>query len=890
MLDFSRILSSEKASPYDSVTWEVTPVRIITEDGRVIYECLSAEFPSTWSPAARNICASKYFRESRNTQERETSLKTTIERVVSTITRAGIEQKYFTKETAEVFGDELRMILLTQRAAFASPIWFNLGIPGGPEKPILSACFINSVEDNLHSILELVHTEGLIYASGGGSGVNFSKLRASHEPTKGGGKASGPLSWMTIYNAAAGVIQSGGRTRRAAKMCLLNIDHPDIESYVESKSEQEGLVEMLVTAGMSPKFDDPKGAYSAAKFQNENHSVRISDDYMTQIRDVLHSYQEDFSWNLTNRTDGKVAKTVSGKELFNKIAQAIHRCGDPGVQFHDTINRGNTCSNDGEIHSCNPCAEFTWHDDSACNLASLNLDRFLLPDRSFDIKLFRHTIRILVTAQDLIVDLAGYPTEKIAQSTLKYRPLGLGFTNLGGMLLSLGIAYSSEAGRDIAASVACLMTAQAYLTSAELAEVKGPFPRFSDNRIPMEEVLGRHVSAARALKKDRLNVYIKALTVFREAVSLGFGKKQSDEGTGYRNAQVTLVPPAGTVSLMMDACTTGLEPPYALKVYKQLVGGSTISTFNPNVEKALIALGYEDPLRGELLVYCAENGHFEGSQLKESDLPCFDCSIPIKTRYLSIDAHLEMVAAISPHISGAASKTFNLPHGASPHEITITLLKAWERGIKGVAIYRENSKLSSPLRVKELIAEKKKEITAIREELPNDRASHTHKLSIMGYSAYLTVGMYTDGRPGEIFLRMAKPGSLVSGLLDSWATAISFLLQYGVPLEVLVRRFEGTKFSPMGVTDNPNILFTTSIVSYVFTWLKQRFLSPDKQKEVDEHHKKKVEAAISASPESDTADYYDLSSDPCTQCGSAMVRTGTCSVCTVCGNSSGVCS
>lgn len=890
MLEFTRVLSSKDTSPYSTVTWETVPIRIVAEDGHIVYECPAAEFPSTWSESARNITASKYFREARNSHEREASVKTMIERIVTAITKSGIEQKYFNEENATVFADELRMILLTQRASFNSPVWFNLGVPGTTNKPVISACFINSVDDTMFEILDLVRTEGLIYSSGGGSGVNFSKLRASHEPIKGGGHASGPVSFMHIYNAAAGIILSGGRTRRAAKMCILNIDHPDVETFIASKADQEDLVQLLVEAGMSPKFDDPKGAYAAAKFQNENHSVRLTDDFMRQVQECLHNYREDFDWKLYNRVDKAVAKTVSGISLFRHIAEAAHKCGDPGVQFHDIINRGNTCANDGEILSANPCQEFSWHDNSACNLASLNLDRFLLPDRNFDIKLFRHAVRTLIIAQDILIELAGYPTEIIEKNTHNYRPLGLGFTNLGGMLLSLGVAYSSNAGRDLAAAIACLMTGQAYLTSTELAGAKKPFIRFEDNKGPMEDVLGRHVTAARALKKDISGIHAKALTVWREVMNTGFGKKQSEDGVGFRNCQVTVIPPAGTISFMMDASTTGIEPEFGLKKHKQLVGGNVMTSVNQNVERALISLGYEESLRAELLTYCAEHGHFEGSKLKEEHLPVFDCSIPVKNRYLSVDAHLEMVAAVSPHITGAISKTFNLPHDATVRDIELTFLKAWERGIKGVAVYRAGSKLSEPLRVKELTLAKKKETKAFRDELPNDRTATVHKFSVAGYTGYLTVGFYADGRVGELWLRLAKPGSMVSGLLDSFAKACSFLLQYGMPLQDLIKTFEGVKFSPAGITSNPDVMFASSILDYVFRYLKIKYLSSEEQKEVDTRRDRKIiAAAAQPSPEDSDMD-FDLSVDPCPNCGSPMVKTGTCSVCRICSFSSGVCS
>ena len=1200
MLEFPRILSQEGISPYDAIKWAR---RDITGQG---FECLNAEFPETWNHDSCNIMAKKYFRQSRVNTEKETSVRQTFSRIVTAITKSGLEQGYFDASVASVFHAELTAVLLRQLALFNSPVLFNVGIPG-LDKPLASACFINSVDDNMESILDLVKTEGLVFKEGAGSGVNFSKLRASSESIRGGGHASGPVSFLSIYDAAASVILSGGRTRRAAKMCILNADHPDIEAFISSKAKQEDLVQVLVEAGLSPKFDDPNGAYTVAKLQNENHSVRVTDTLMRKVREVLHGYKDDDTWDLINRADGTVAKTVSVAALFKGIAEAAHKSGDPGIQFHDTFNRYNTCSNDGEIISTNPCltgnmvlktasgyqrfdtlaavgnaeivsptgeiatgkvwctgekqvirirffpktnmsdisctpdhvwkladgsvsraedlkgkrlmpegnlrvfrgeketlagfiqggghtgrlssklhkgleitfsaadyeiaqlfdtdimidgakhysniaydiaeeysmdprtlperelpdlkdkdecaflmglysangcvlknarvalkttcvalrdqvmdllakhgihayfttnkptrvkftngtylckesydvnihkyqslvlfaekiaflqtykrqlltqlliqrspvvfsvkpagtalvydfqepnthwgivngfvahncGEYSWLENSACNLASLNLDRFLLPDRSWDFKTFKHVIRLVLTAQDILIDYAGYPTEQIRENSSKYRPLGMGFTNLGGMLMSLGLAYDSDDGRNLAAAITSLMTGQAYLTSAELATVKGPFDRFETNKVPMEEVLGRHVSATRTLKKDGAGISSKALSVWREAMSTGFGKKQED-GTGFRNCQVSVIAPAGTISFVLGAATTGIEPEFGLKKTKTMVGGDVISYLNPNIEKALIALGYDDTTRGELLPYIAEHGHFEGSKLKTEHLPVFDCSMPIKNRCLSVDAHIEMVAAVQPFISGAISKTFNMKHDATVKDIQLTFLKAWERGIKGITIYRNGSKLSEPLRVAEVLKQVKKP-TAHREELPDDRESFTHKFIVNGYTGYMTIGYYPDGRPGELFLRMAKPGSMVSGLLDSFATSCSFLLQYGVPLEVLVRRFESTKFSPAGITGNREIPFAESIIDYVFRWLKKRFLTSETQQEVDSHHAKKVEETTQKSPESDHMD-YDLSTDPCPTCGSAMVKTGSCSVCVVCSYSSGVCS
>lgn len=878
MLEFIRLLSQEGINPYDSVNM-IT--RHIEEE--------DFEFPEGWSLDACNIMARKYFRQSRRTEERETSVRQTFSRIVSAIYQAGIDQQYFDTKQGGIFASELTAVMLRQIGMFNSPVLFNVGVPG-TEKPLASACFINSVEDNMESILELTKTEGLIYRDGAGSGVNYSALRASTEGIRGGGHASGPVSFMHISDAAASIILSGGRTRRAAKMCILNADHPDIELFIDSKAKQEDIVKILFEGGMSTDFNAPDSAYGIVRYQNENHSVRVTDGFMERVREVMHGYKDDHPWDLLNRADKTVAKTVSVKNLFHKMAEAAHKCGDPGIQFHDHINRMNTCSNDGEIIGSNPCSEFVWLENSACNLASINLEKFVLPDRNYDVKTFKHVVRLMIIAQDILVGMGHYPTKKIEENSHKYRPLGLGFANLGGLLMSWGLPYDSDDGRNLAASIASLMTGQAYLTSAEIATVKGPFERFEANHGPMEEVLQRHVTATRGLKKDLAGIHTKALSTWREAVGDGFGRKQ-EEGSGFRNCQVTLLAPTGTIAFVMDCATTGIEPDYALKKTKMMVGGDYMAITNPNVEKALAFLGYDEKARAEISAYVRSEGHLEGSPLKDEHLPIFDCSVPVKEqeRFLSVDAHIEMCAAVQPFLSGAISKTFNMPKNATVKDIEMAFLKAWERGVKAVSVYRKGSKLSEPLRVEELKVQAKDKPPVMRESLPNDRKSHTHKFSVGGYAGYITVGFYDDGRLGELFLRMAKPGSMVSGLLDSFATSISYLLQYGVPLSELVRKFEAVKFSPSGMTSNPDIMFTTSIIDYVFRWLKQHYLTPEQQATLLERRERKIVSETPLSPEADVMD-FDLSGDPCPNCGSSMISTGTCSVCKVCSHSTGVCS
>jgi ribonucleoside-diphosphate reductase alpha chain len=888
MLEFNRLLTQDEIDPYDAISWIRQDIISKDKDGKTTFECLNAEFPDFWGSDATNMMAKKYFRQSyTNPTARETSVRQTFTRIVSAITKAGVKQGYFNEENAKAFSAELSAILLKQLALFNSPVLFNVGVV---DKPLASACFVVGIGDSMPEILEHVKTCGLTFQHGAGVGTNYSRLRGSNEAVSGGGHASGPISFMGIGDSAAAVILSGGRTRRAAMMSVLDVDHPNIEEFIQIKSKQEDLVQLLVEAGLSPRFDDPEGAYSIAKMQNQNNSVRVTDAFMQRVREVLHGYKDSHTWDLINRVDGAIAKTVSITDLFQTIAAAAWKCGDPGIQFHTTVNKMNTVANDGEIRGSNPCGEIVFLDDTACNLASLNLEKYLLPDHNFDIKLFKHVIRLVLIAQDILIEHSSYPTPLIEANSHKYRPLGLGPTNLGGMLMALGLPYDSEDGRNLAASILSLMTGHAYAVSAELATVKGPFVRFEANKESMENVLGRHVNATRALKKDIANLHTKALAAWRDAMSAGFGKK-NEEGSGFRNSQVTTCAPAGTVSFALGAATTGIEPEFSLKRTKTMIGGDVVTYVNPTIEKALIALGYDETARTDLLTFVNANGHFEGSKLKEEHLPVFDCSAQAKDRCLSVDAHIEMVAAIQPMISGGISKTFNMPSSATLKDVQFAFLKGWERGLKGLTIYRSGSKLSEPLRVKELIAARKKEHAAVREELPEDRQSFTHKYSLQGYTGYITVSFYPDGRVGEVWARMARPGSMVSGLLDGWAKGISYLLQYGVSLADIVRYYEGARFSPAGITSNPDIPFATSVIDYIARWLKQKYLSKDEQKAVDEHRNRKIVEATAGRPALETTEMdFDINVDPCPNCGSALIRTGTCSVCRICSFSSGTCS
>lgn len=1206
MLTFTRLLSSDTQEPHQQVEWAKTDIIIRNHKTKeIIFACPNAEFPSSWSYDACKIVASKYFRQSRLTDEKpENSVRQMVERVVSALVKSGIQQGYFDEAAAKIFGDELSMALYNQYGSFNSPVWFNVGVPG-VTRPTASACFINSVDDTMESILGLAKTEGLIFKEGAGSGVNFSNLRGSHERIRGGGTASGPVSFLQGFDSFANVILSGGRTRRAARMVILDVDHPDIEKFIDMKAAQEDIVKLLALAGMPTDFADPNSAYGVVKHQSGNNSVRVPNAFMEMARDVLHGYVKDAIWETKNRADGSTAEQLSVKKLFRSIAEAAHKCGDPGLQFSDTINAFNTCSNDGVIVASNPCltgdmeletadgpqrldklakqeyvqvrdpsgniskgrvwpvgarevvrlvfpsklelpaikctpshtwkladgtvaraedlkgkrlmpgytvrvptgsdaelagfvqgdgqtgrlrpdsphkgleitfaakdyeiaamlgydlqqqepraylnnayqlaqtyqipscslpertlpsslpaqdecaflcglysangcvlanarvtlktacptlrdqvihllqkhdihayyttnkstkikfpngvytckenydvnitryasvlkfaekisflqtykrtlleqlilthaplvtavkpagvelvydflepnthwgvvnkcvaancSEYLWLNNSACNLASLNLTKFSKEPKQFDAKLFKHVARLFITAQDIVVGMAGYPTEQIAQNSLKYRPLGLGYTNLGGLLMSWGLGYDSPEGRDQAAAITSYLTACAYQTSTEIAGVLGPFNRFEDNKGPMEDVLTRHMLSNRKLERDLAGLQSKAATVWKEVINTAFRK-----GTGIRNAQVTLLAPTGTLSWMMDCATTGIEPDIGLKKTKALVGGEVLEYCNPGIDTALVTLGYAPAERIQLMDYVREHGHFEGSALREEHLQVFDCALPIGNRRLSASAHIDMCAAVQPFLSGAISKTLNLPREATVEDVERTFLKAWEKGVKCATIYREGSKLSEPLRVRELKAEAAKPVQVRqRKRLPDEREQLGHRFDIGPHKGYLTVGFYENKEPGELFLRMAGHGSTVSGLLDSFATLVSLALQYGIPLEVLVSRFEGSRFTPSGWTKHPQIRQASSILDYVFKWLRLKFLD-------DKNIPATPERPSMLPPMNEEHDLeydIDLTSDPCPHCGSQMRKVGaTCHDCPSCGASTGICS
>jgi len=887
MIKIARQFSTENADPFDSVEWVHADVKMTDLEGNTTYELRNGEFPASWSAISRNIVASRYFRESRIKTDKETSVKSMISRVVKSITQAGTAQGYFDKDTSRVFSDELTHILLHQMASFNSPVWFNLGVEGIEEKPQCSACFINSVDDSMESILDLATKEGLIFKGGSGSGVNLSPLRASTESIRGGGTASGPVSFMSAYDAVANVILSGGRTRRAARMVILDADHPDIEKFIWCKAQEEDIVEILAEADIPTDYTLPNNAYSKVKHQSGNNSVRIPDSFMEHVKHHIQ-YGEDANWDLLNRNGGGVARTVSVKDLFRQLAEAAHKCGDPGVQFHDTINKFNTCANDGEIVASNPCSEFVWHNNSACNLASINLRKFDRGNHAFDTKAFRHVVNLLIIAQDIIVELGGYPTQMIEDNTHKYRPLGLGFANLGGLLMSWGYPYNSKVGREIAASIAALMTGQAYLTSAEVAQQMGAFKRFAPNRGPMEDVLDRHYAYTRKLPKDEAGIQPQAVRAWQEAMGLGFGRKKKieGEGAGFRNSQVTLLAPTGTIAFMMGCDTTGIEPDSSLTKMKTIVGGGTVTYESNAVESGLRYLGYEGEHLADLLAYVGTHGHFEGSTLKAAHLPVFDCAFRPEDgeRSLSVDAHLDMVAAVQPFLSGAISKTFNMDNGATPEDVARTFLKAWEKHIKCVTIYRRGSKMSEVIRTKEIKAKQLIRNIPQRMELPDDLDGiPRHKFRVGNHKGYLHVGVDPEDptRPIEVFFRMSSIGSTVSGLLDSYATLLSIALQYNIPLEELLEHMAGPKFPPQGMTSNPQIRSVDSVLGYLYHFLRLKFVDNDEDVVIEG-------TSNSIVPSAD--DGLSIDGEPCPRCGGLLEKTGTCAACRYCGYNDGTCS
>lgn len=883
-IPFSRRFTRPGVDPFDEVEWELRDAVITNERGEVVFEQKGVEFPKFWSQTATNVVVSKYFRGALGSPEREHSVRQMIGRVVDTLTRWGEEDGYFaTVSDRDTFRDELKFLLLHQYACFNSPVWFNVGIE---PKPQCSACFINSVEDTMQSILELAKTEGMLFKYGSGTGTNLSVLRSSKEQLAGGGTASGPVSFMRGFDAFAGVIKSGGKTRRAAKMVVLNVDHPDIMDFIRSKEIEERKAWALIEAGYDGGFNVPGGAYDSVAYQNANHSVRVTDEFM---RAVL----EDREWTTRAVTTGKPVQTYRARELFRAIAEATWVCGDPGLQFDTTINDWHTCPNSGRINASNPCSEFMFLDDTACNLASLNLMRFYNEQRGFDVAAFRHACEVMITAQEIIVDRSSYPTPKITVNSHDFRPLGLGYANLGALLMARGLPYDSDAGRGYAAAITALMSGAAYAQSARIARVKGPFPGFAKNREATLRVLSKHRDALRQIRSEHvpMDLYQAARAAWEETLSLA-----SDFGV--RNSQISVLAPTGTIAFMMDCDTTGVEPDIALVKYKKLVGGGLIKIVNQTVPLALRRLGYESEEIRAIVEHIDEHDTIEGApHLKPEHLAVFDCAFrPAQgSRSIHYSGHLKMLAAVQPFISGAISKTINLPNEATVEEIEQAYLEGWRLGLKAVAIYRDGCKRSQPLSTKKESAASGQTVpSAGRRKLPDERKAITHKFSVGGHEGYITVGLYDDGQPGEIFLVMAKEGSTISGLMDAFATSISLALQYGVPLKDLVEKFSHTRFEPSGFTKNPEIPMAKSLVDYIFRWLGSKFLSREEKEQLgiilrEEPTGPEPRAVPKPQPMPSVPFRVELGLDApsCSDCGSIMVRNGACYKCHNCGATSG---
>src|SRR6266566_4673998 len=815
-LEFRRYFTREGISPYDTVEWEYRTAAITSESGEVIFEQKNIEVPKSWSMTATNIVASKYFHGKKGSPERETSVRQLVGRVATTITGWGRQGGYFASEQdAAIFHDELVHLLLNQMMAFNSPVWFNCGIEA---KPQCSACFINSVEDTMGSILDLAKTEGMLFKWGSGTGSNLSPIRSSKEQLSGGGTASGPVSFMKGFDAFAGVIKSGGKTRRAAKMVILNANHPDIVEFINSKANEEKKAWVLLDSGYAGGVDGE--AYGSIFFQNANHSVRVNDEFM-------HAVINDSDWTTRSIVSGDAVDTYKARELMRMIADSAYICGDPGMQYDTTINRWHTSKDTAPINASNPCSEYMFLDDSACNLASLNLIKFAGKDVRFDIDAFRKAVDITITAQEIIVGFASYPTKKIEINSFDYRPLGLGYANLGALLMSHGIAYDSDYGRDYGAAITAMMTGEAYLQSARISGELGPCAGFDINRKPFLDVMRMHRESVKRINRDNIPVemYDAAWNIWSDAVDLGVLH-------GYRNSQASVLAPTGTIGFMMGCGTTGIEPDLALVKYKKLVGGGTIKIVNNTVAQALGKLGYDDPQVKAIVDYVNEKGTIEGSpELKPDHLPVFDCAFkPANgTRSIHYMGHLKMMGAVQPFISGAISKTVNLPSSVTVEEIQQSYIEAWRLGLKAVAVYRDGSKRTQPLSTS--ASETKRGVVVesrpVRRHLPVERHSITHKFAVAGHEGYLTIGMYEDGTPGEIFIVMAKEGSTLSGVMDSFATTCSMALQYGVPLKVLVDKFSHTRFEPSGFTSNPQMPYAKSIMDYIFRYLASKFLPTD---------------------------------------------------------------
>jgi ribonucleoside-diphosphate reductase alpha chain len=909
--------------PYDDVVWDRRDARITNfRDGTVAFEQLGVEVPADWSLNATNILAQKYFRGTPGTDERETSLKQVADRVVDTITQWGVEGGYFTDgDEAAAFSAELKHLVVTQKAAFNSPVWFNIGVSGVPQQA--SACFILAVDDRMDSILNWYVEEGTIFKGGSGSGINLSKIRSSHELLKGGGTASGPVSFMRGADASAGTIKSGGKTRRAAKMVILDVDHPDIEEFVWCKAREERKARVLRDAGFDMDLDGIDS--HSLQYQNANNSVRVTDDFMQAVLD-------DADWHLRAVTTGEIIKTVKARDLMRQISEATWECADPGMQFDTTINRWHTSATTGRINASNPCSEYMHLDNSACNLASLNLLKFLGDDDTFDVDGFEAAVEVVFTAQEILVGRADYPTERIGDTSRRFRQLGLGYANLGALLMALGLSYDSDAGRGWAGALTALMTGHAYEVSARTAARMGPFAGYAENREHMLRVLDMHRQAAADIDEELVpaDVLSAAQRAWDAACELG-------ERFGVRNSQASVLAPTGTIGLLMDCDTTGIEPDLGLVKMKKLVGGGTMSIVNQTIPRALHRLGYDDIQIAEIVAYIDEHKSILGApHLAADHVAVFACSMGDNTIHYS--GHVRMMGAVQPFISGAISKTVNMPEDVSVEDVEQMHIDSWKLGLKAVAIYRDNCKVAQPLSTVKKEAEKagaddvaeaaqqiverivEKVITIkepVREKLPRNRTSRTFEFRVADCKGFVTVGEYADGRPGELFMRVSKQGSTLAGIIDAFAISVSYGLQYGVPLRSYVETFTNMRFEPAGMTDDPEVRFASSVIDYIFRRLAVDYLSYEERAELNILTvEERTQPTLPGVEESivETRQGSEIPSDPpsiesvlslldteprievatthsdapyCMQCGVQMQRAGSCHACPSCGSTSG---
>ncbi|TDD09237.1 vitamin B12-dependent ribonucleotide reductase [Saccharopolyspora terrae] len=913
-----RVYTTEGVHPYDDVKWERRDVVMTNwRDGSVNFEQRGVEFPDFWSLNAVNIVTSKYFRGAVGTDEREGSLRQLIDRVVKTYVASGVENDYFaTDEDAEIFEHELTYMLLHQVFSFNSPVWFNVGTSSRQQ---VSACFILSVDDTMESILDWYKEEGLIFKGGSGAGLNLSRIRSSKELLSSGGTASGPVSFMRGADASAGTIKSGGATRRAAKMVVLDVDHPDVEEFIETKAREEHKIRALRDAG----FDmDLGGADSnSVQYQNANNSVRVSDEFMRSV-------ESDNDFGLRSRTDGDVIDTVKGRDLFRKLAKAAWECADPGIQYDDTINDWHTSPETGRITASNPCSEYMHLDNSSCNLASLNLMKFLRDDLTFDAELFEKAVEFVITAMDISICFADFPTESIGVTTRKFRQLGIGYANLGALLMATGHAYDSDGGRALAAAITSLMTGTAYKRSAELAGVVGPYDGYARNAEGHQRVMRKHAAAndlVRTYHHNDKTVHKLATKVWQQGLEIG-------NRNGWRNAQASVLAPTGTIGLMMDCDTTGVEPDLALVKFKKLVGGGSMQIVNQTVPRALQALGYQEEQIEAIVEYIAEHGHVvDAPGLRQEHYEVFDCAMG--ERSIAPMGHVRMMAAVQPFISGAISKTVNMPESATVEEVEELYFEGWKLGLKALAIYRDNCKVGQPLSAgkgdkgeSEKVVEKQIEYRPVRKRLPKKRPSQTVSFTVGGAEGYLHAGSYPDDGLGEIFVKLGKQGSTLAGVMDAFSMSISVGLQYGIPLEFYVSKFQNLRFEPAGMTDDPDIRMASSVLDYLFRRLALDYLPYEKRAQLGIFTVDEREAQVNNTEPAQPSDNVDLDTmrstvdyakaeekseskqevragsstellelqlgkaadaPLCMTCGTKMRPSGSCYLCEGCGSTSG---